>query len=79
MEQMLADKGGAVGKEKINMELGRKRALKTDVYFAANLVLARTVSSHYVLHKVQMTFMYLAKPSFHHLSMCELCLVPRAA
>lgn len=76
---MLADKDGAVGKEKINMELGRKRALKTDAYFASNLVLGRTVSSHHVLRKVQMTFLYLAKPSFHHLSLCELCLVPRAA
>lgn len=64
MEQTLADKDGAVGKEKINMELGRKRALKTDLYFASSLVLARTVSSHHVLRKVHMTFMYLAKPFF---------------
>lgn len=64
MEQTLADKDGAVAKEKINMELGRKRALKTSLCFASNLVLARTVSSHHVLHKIQMTVMYLTKPFF---------------
>lgn len=64
MEQILAHKDGAVVKEKINMELGRKRALKTNLYSASNLVLAQTVPSSHVLRKVHMTFMYLAKAFF---------------
>lgn len=53
MEQVLGGGSGVTGKERVNVELGRGKALWMKVCFASQPVLAKTVSSCCVSRGVQ--------------------------
>lgn len=76
---MLRDRDGVAGKEKINMDLGRKKALETKVHFVIPPKAHYTMLSlrSPILHGVQSMPMHL-DPAFlfTHPSTHMLCLVP---